>query len=106
MAEKYYQSGYNWVTLAKENNLSNPDLIYVGQVLNVPKAETIKPAKGEISAVSTEPPKTYTVVAGDNLWNIAVRELGDGYAWVKIANANNLANPNLIHPGNVLTLPR
>lgn len=105
IAEKFYKSGYNWVTIAGENKLANPDSIEVGQVLNLPKAEAIKPATGEISAAATEVPKTYTVVAGDYLWKIAVEQLGDGYAWVKIARANNLVNPNLIHPGNVLTLP-
>lgn len=106
IAEKYYQSGYNWVTIASGNKLANPDLITVGQSLIIPKAETIKPASGEISAAAVEPVKIYTVVPGDNLWNIAVREYGDGYAWTKIASANNLVNPNLIHTGNVLTLPR
>jgi len=106
VAEKFYKSGYNWTTIAKENKLSNPDYIQVGQVLNLPQAETIKPATGEISATSTAVPKTYTVVRGDYLWKIAVEQLGDGYAWVKIAQLNNLANPDLIHPGNVLTLPR
>jgi nucleoid-associated protein YgaU len=49
---------------------------------------------------------SYTVVHGDNLWNIAVRAYGDGYKWVEIARANNLANPNLIHAGNVFSIPR
>lgn len=48
---------------------------------------------------------SYTVVKGDTLWDIAVRKYGDGYKWVAIAKANHLANPNLIHPGNVFTLP-
>jgi len=43
IAEKYYTSGYNWVTLAKENNLSNPDYVQAGSVLSIPKAEPIKP---------------------------------------------------------------
>lgn len=49
---------------------------------------------------------SYTVVKGDNLWNIAVRAYGDGYKWVEIAKLNNLANPDIIHPGNVFKLPR
>lgn len=49
---------------------------------------------------------SYTVMRGDNLWNIAVRSYGDGYQWVKIAKANNLTNPRLIHSGNVLMIPR
>lgn len=46
------------------------------------------------------------MVKGDHLWGIAVRAYGDGYKWVEIARENNLVNPNLIHPGNVLSLPR
>ena len=49
---------------------------------------------------------SYTVVHGDNLWDIAVRAYGDGYKWVEIANANDLANPNLIHTGNLFVIPR
>ena len=49
---------------------------------------------------------SYTVVAGDNLWNIALRAYGDGFRWVDIARANKLANPNLIHPGNQFVIPR
>ena len=49
---------------------------------------------------------SYTVISGDNLWDIAVRAYGDGYRWVDIAEANNLANPDLIHRGNVFKLPR
>ncbi len=49
---------------------------------------------------------TYTVVRGDSLWSIAQRAYGDGNRWVDIARANNLANPRIIHAGNVFTLPR
>lgn len=106
IAEKYYQSGYNWVTIARENKLANVSVIEVGQKLSIPKAGIIKPASENIAATATEAPKTYTVAKGDYLWKIAVEQLGDGFAWTKIAQLNKLANPSLIHPGNVLTLPR
>jgi nucleoid-associated protein YgaU len=48
----------------------------------------------------------YTVVTGDCLWTIAERAYGNPYKWVDIAAANNLADPNLIHPGNVFSIPR
>ena len=48
----------------------------------------------------------YTVVRGDNLWEIAERAYGDGFRWVDIAEANDLVHPSLIHAGNVLVLPR
>lgn len=106
IAGKFYNSGYNWVTIASENKISDPSTIEVGQVLSLPKADIIRPESENIAATSTEVTKTYTVVTGDYLWKIAVDQYGDGYAWSKIAKANNLANPNLIHPGNVLTLPK
>ena len=49
---------------------------------------------------------SYTVVKGDNLWNIAVRAYGDGFRWTEIAEANNLVNPSIIHRGNVFVIPR
>lgn len=49
---------------------------------------------------------TYVIQPGDDLWDIAVRAYGDGYKWVDIADANNLENPDLIHPDNTLKLPR
>ncbi len=105
IAEKYYNSGYNWITIAKENNLVDSNSITVNQQLTIPKAETIRPTEDKILTTASETEKTYTVVAGDNLWNIAIKEYGDGYAWTKIATANNLVNPHLIHAGNVLKLP-
>lgn len=106
IAEKHYGSGYNWVTLVKENNLNNPDQIKTGDELKVPKAEVIRAPEDNVSSTAVSQATTYTVVKGDNLWNIAVREYGDGFVWTKIAKANNLTNPNIIHSGNVLKLPR
>ena len=49
---------------------------------------------------------SYTVSHGDNLWKIAVKAYADGFQWKKIAQANKLKNPRVIHSGNVLILPR
>lgn len=112
IAEKVYGSGYNWVDIAKANNLSHPDDIHVGNELKTPdvalKDATVQTDDEHLSR-SFQPRitgNTYTVVAGDNLWGIALRAYGDGYQWVKIAKANNLSNPNFIHTGNTLKLPR
>src|SRR3990167_4785709 len=51
-------------------------------------------------------PRDYTVSKGDHLWKIAVAVYKDGYKWVNIASANNLKNPDLIIPGQRLTLPK
>ena len=51
--------------------------------------------------------KTYTVKKGDCLWNIAKKQYGNGAQYTKIYNANKdkIKNPNLIYPGQVLTIP-
>ncbi|MCD8364691.1 MAG: LysM peptidoglycan-binding domain-containing protein [Clostridiales bacterium] len=57
---------------------------------------------------STSTTKTYTVVKGDCLWNIAKKFYGSGSKYTVIYNANKSvigSNPNLIYPGQVLTIP-
>lgn len=52
--------------------------------------------------------KTYTVVKGDCLWNITRAATGNGARWRELYNINKSvigSNPNLIYPGQVLTLP-
>ncbi|HSE51190.1 MAG TPA: LysM peptidoglycan-binding domain-containing protein [Gemmatimonadales bacterium] len=51
--------------------------------------------------------RTYTVVAGDSLSKIAKRTYGDANRWRAIYELNKdiIKNPDLIHPGQVLTLP-
>lgn len=108
IAEKIYGSGYNWVDLAKANNLENPGVLYAGTKLIVPDVAP-KTVTVQVNPAQVQNPITgnnYTVVQGDFLWDIAVRAYGDGYQWVKIANANNLTSPSMIFSGNVLQLPR
>lgn len=75
-----------------------------------PAAADKKPAvkeekKRETSSKPTT--KTYTVKKGDCLWNIAKKQYGNGAQYTKIYNANKdkIKNPNLIYPGQVLTIP-
>jgi nucleoid-associated protein YgaU len=107
IAEKFYKSGYNWVDIVEANSLANPNDVEAGTTLIIPDVKPIAVA-GDTSSTATEKPseaKTYTVVRGDSLWKIAVSVYGDGYKWVDIAAANNLDNPDIIHAGNVFTLP-
>lgn len=53
-------------------------------------------------------PTTYTVVPGDSLWKIAATLCGDPLKWKDIYAANRAVigpDPNLIFPGQVLTIP-
>src|SRR5688572_1026163 len=51
--------------------------------------------------------ETYTVKSGDSLSKIAKQAYGDGSKWRAIfdANRDQLDDPDLIHPGQVLKLP-
>lgn len=74
--------------IVKANGLSNPNLIYPGQVLIIPDGGNSSTTK-------------YTVAAGDTLWKIAQRF---GTTTYELARINGMANPNLIYPGQVLSV--
>jgi LysM repeat protein len=59
------------------------------------------------AAATSKPGATYTVKSGDTLSRIAKAHLGDANAYMKIfeANRDQLSDPNLIKPGQVLKLP-
>lgn len=75
--------------------------------VDIPKA-TATVQKEEPRVDNSVKPKTYTVKSGDCLWNIAKKYYGSGSDYSKIYNANKGTiggNPNLIYPGQVLTIP-
>ncbi len=53
--------------------------------------------------ISAEAATTHTVVRGDSMWKIAVK-YQVGLSEIKAANPQ-IPNPNLIYPGQVLTIP-
>ena len=72
-----------------------------------PKADFSDVQGGSSSTAPVEQQRTITVQAGDSLSKIAKREYGDANKWHAIfeANRDKIKNPDLIHPGDVLTLP-
>ena len=83
------QYGTTYQKIAADNGIANPNLIYPGQVLKIY-------TNGSAPKDSKE---YYTVVSGDTLSGIAARY---GTTWQWLAEVNNIANPNLIYPGQVL----
>lgn len=72
-----------------------------------PKA-SVEPQREAVSSPAPATAQTYTVVKGDCLWNIAKKFYGNGSKYSIIYNANRSViggNPNLIYPGQVLTIP-
>lgn len=72
-------------------------------------APQVAPVVEEVAPIpepEPEPaPRTYTVVSGDTLWAISERFYGDGSKYQVIADASGVSNPDLIQPGQVLTIP-
>jgi nucleoid-associated protein YgaU len=60
------------------------------------------------AAPSPAPDEIYVVVAGDSLSKIAKRVYGEANQWHRIHEANKdlIKDPNLIHPGQKLKIPR
>jgi LysM repeat protein len=74
---------------------------------NKPTASTEPPRENNNSPAPTVS-QAYTVVKGDCLFNIAKKFYGNGSKYTIIYNANQGTiggNPNLIYPGQVLTIP-
>ncbi|MBK5077100.1 LysM peptidoglycan-binding domain-containing protein [Lactococcus lactis] len=79
--------GTNWQELARQNSLSNPNMIYTGQVIRFTDGQSVATSR------------TYTVRSGDNLSSIASRL---GTTVQSIISMNGISNPNLIYAGQTL----
>lgn len=99
--------GVSLTAIVQANNISNPNLIFVGQVLIIPAGGTTPPPTTPATPVpGTNPPPTsgqttYVVQRGDTLASIAQRF---GTTYLAIAAANGIANPNLIFVGQTLVI--
>lgn len=79
--------GTTYEYIASLNGISNPNLIYPGQVLK------IEVSKGDDIY--------YTVKSGDTLSSIALKY---GVSYQTLVSINGISNPNLIYPGQVLLI--
>lgn len=69
------------------NELTDPSRLVIGQALVIPEVRE---------------ESVHTVKAGESLWRIAQTY---GTTVQNITQANNITNPNLIYPGQRLTIP-
>lgn len=95
IAAKY---GTTYQALASANSISNPNDIYVGQVIKVSATAT---AASSQAASSTNSNGSYTVKSGDTLYGIA---LANGLNWQTLAKQNGISDPNDIFVGQKLSL--
>jgi len=106
----YYEQGGDAGTIHYSLTLKEYREVTVRQV-TVKTTATVAVATVENTSTRVDnstTPQTYTVVKGDCLWNIAKKYYGSGSKYTVIYNANKSViggNPNLIYPGQVLTIP-
>jgi LysM repeat protein len=93
------------------DTVGSPELITVGQVLDIPAPAVAVPAVApvlEASPPSSPPPAPpHTVTAGESLSKISQAELGTSERWVEIfaVNRSTIASPDVLHIGQVLDIP-
>jgi lysozyme len=88
-------------SLVSLNSISNPNVIYVGQVLKLSANSTGTSSNTTSSSSATTASGTYTVKSGDSLSGIASSH---GTTVSSLASLNNISNTNLIYVGQVLKL--
>ena len=94
--EEIYADGTKWPRIYRANRdqIEDPNLIYVDQILAIPRGL----------------PMMHTVLAGEYLGRIAdYWEIYDDWRqWTRIyeANKDQISDPDLIHPGQELKIPR
>jgi nucleoid-associated protein YgaU len=72
-----------------------------------PAAPDFSNVQSGSSTAAAPAEQTYTVAGGDTLSKIAKKFYGSANLWDKIfqANKDQIKNPDLIHPGQVLKIP-
>ena len=85
-----YQVDYG--SLLAANDITDADLLYVGQVLTIP-ASAPTPAPDE---------RRHVVGAGETLWGISIRY---GVVYEALLQANAITDPDRIYEGQALIIP-
>lgn len=101
-------------TISKANNISDPNKLSVGQVLLIPRTESLledvleeqkSRAEEKLASKQRADPveyRKYTVKAGDSLWTIAS---ANNLSIDSLYGTNTLRTPDRLFPGVILRIP-
>jgi murein DD-endopeptidase MepM/ murein hydrolase activator NlpD len=95
-------AGIGVATLAEANHLALDAILHPGQVLTLPPALSSKAGTATTHAVAPTETMNHEVVAGETLWGIAH---AFGVRVEALAEANNIALDDVLHPGDALVVP-
>ncbi len=101
--------GVSIESIARANNIANPDRLMPGDVLAIPGVPPIFLTALQPASVEDDPSVaplmgsgTHTVAPGENLYRIALRY---GTTISALSTANGIADPTRIYVGQLLTIP-
>ena len=93
------------LTILAACSSSQPRSVAVEEITEPPAITKTEPVAKQEIRVKAEHPRQYTVKKGDTLWHISSLFLQDPWYWPEIwQNNQQIQNPHLIFPGDVLTL--
>lgn len=92
--------GVSLKTLARYNGIADPNAIYIGEDIAIPSEGGVQLSYASAPAVTSA---TYTVGAGDSLWDIA-SNIGTTVEQLLSANPQ-IGDPGLIRIGDVVIVP-
>ena len=117
IAQHVYGDTNMWRKVAEENGLNNPDVIYPGQKITFAvtnsKSKSFRDSYARVNWYDNSRIKNgedglvdVVVERGDSLSKLAEKFFGNPMGWKKIyqSNQNQIANPDLIFVGQVLTI--
>jgi len=89
------------------DQIKRVDKTYADLMADISVDPSLAPKPAPAAAPAAAAVKTYTVQAGDNLSKISKQFYGDASKYMKIfdANKDQLKDPNMIKPGQVLKIP-
>jgi len=97
--------------IAQANNITNPNIVFVGQVLVIPQGSTppvvqpggtITPSASPAQPITPPTETIHVVQPGENLFRIALKY---NLPTAVVASYNNITNPNLVYVGQRLRIP-
>jgi len=81
-------------------------LMIATAIMLFPSTARLQEKTEPAASAAAEESRIYTIIQGDTLWDIANSELKDPFLWPLIWKENPfITNPDLIYPGDKLTIP-
>ncbi len=109
IARRHLGDASRWDELldANRDQLDRPEDLRSGMTLRLPSGESFTVPSVRPERAPARAARTYTVRAGESLYAIAERTLGDGERWrdIQAANRDTVPDPDDVQAGQVLKIP-